>query len=207
MSGGIPFMDILIFAIIAVFLGLRLRSVLGKRSGFEQDFNNQDSTDQQEPMTSAGDHRPADGSGIDAVKNADASFDAEDFLGGAREAYSMILSAFAEGDTDTLKPLLGYEMQASFAEAIRQRDKAGETLSITLAEMENAEIADAEVKDGIVSLTVVFTSRQIRVLKAEDGSILDGDTETEETLTDRWVFERDISSRDPNWLLVETETE
>ena len=207
MTGGIPFLDILIFAIIAIFLGLRLHSALGKRTGFEQDTSGE-----QERMTAAPEpalaaEAPApDGTGVDAVRKADPGFDEKVFLDGAAAAYGMILEAFAKGDTGALKPLLGYEMAGSFTDAIKERQKAGEKLTIELVELESAEISEARLVEGLAIVAVDYRSRQKKVLHGEDGGIVEGDPDAEETCLDRWTFERDISSRDPNWLLVETET-
>ena len=207
MTGGLPYVDILIFAIIAVFLGLRLHSVLGKRTGFEQDTTRKaDRVAASAEPASETEALPKDGSGIDAVGKADPGFDAGEFTKGASAAYGMILEAFAKEDTEALKPLLGYEMIGSFTEAILERQKAGEKLTIELVELENTEITDARVVEGLAIITVEFRSRQKKLLHAEDGSVLEGDPNTEETFIDRWTFERDVSSRDPNWLLVETET-
>ena len=208
MPGGIPLIDILIFAIIAIFLGLRLRSVLGKRTGFEQDFSReQQNQEAADPSSLA----PAEvttltGDGVSAVMSADPSFSEKEFVKGASAAYGMILNAFAEGDLETLKTLLGYEMNISFADAVRERQKADETLAIDLQSIDRAVISSAKLRDGVASLVVEFTSRQQRLLKSSDGSVIDGDAETVEIFIDLWTFERDISSTDPTWLLVETET-
>ena len=207
MSGGIPYVDILIFAIIAVFLGLRLHSVLGKRTGFEQDTSPKKGQPAagSEPAPAA-EAAPKDGTGVAAIAKADPGFTKKDFVEGASAAYGVILEAFANEDVDALKPLLGYEMISSFTEAIHDRQKAGEKLTIELVELENAEITEARLVEGLAIVTVEYRSRQKRLLHAEDGSVLEGDPKAEETCLDRWTFERDVSSRDPNWLLVETET-
>ena len=207
MSGGIPYIDILIFAIIAIFLGLRLHSVLGKRTGFEQENpRDQDMVAAVTEGSSKVQTIPLNGTGIDAIMKADPSFSDVEFVNGASSAYGMILESFAGEDIEALKPLLGYEMNSSFAEAIRERQKAGETLSITLVDLEKAEISNGRLVDGLAMISVDFQSSQKRLLRAEDGSVLDGGGDEAETFRDRWTFERDISSRDPNWLLVETET-
>ena len=207
MSGGIPYVDILIFAIIAVFLGLRLHSVLGKRTGFEQDA----SLEKEQPAAASkaapvAEAAPKDGTGVAAIAKADPGFSEKGFVEGAAAAYGMILESFAKEDIDALKPLLGYEMIGSFTEAVHERQKAGEKLTIELVELESAEIAEARLVEGLAIVTVEYRSRQRRLLHAEDGSVLEGDPKAEETCLDRWTFERDVSSRDPNWLLVETET-
>lgn len=207
MSGGIPYIDILIFAVIAIFLGLRLNSVLGKRTGFEDN-----SPRDQEMVTALSEKRPVDdssimnGSGIDALQKADPSFGEKDFIGGASAAYEMILGHFASGDMDSLRPLLSYEMNSSFSEAIRERQKAGEELSIELVKLETAQITGVQLVEGLATVSVEFKSQQKRMLKNDEGQLIDGDPETVETFIDRWSFERDVSSRDPNWLLVETES-
>ena len=207
MSGGIPYIDILIFAIIAIFLGLRLHSVLGKRTGFEQENpRDQDMVAAVTEGSSKVQTIPLNGTSIDAIMKADPSFSDVEFVNGASSAYGMILESFAGEDIEALKPLLGYEMNSSFAEAIRERQKAGETLSITLVDLEKAEISNARLVDGLAMISVAFQSSQKRLLRAEAGSVLDGGGDEAETFRDRWTFERDISSRDPNWLLVETET-
>jgi predicted lipid-binding transport protein (Tim44 family) len=208
MPAGIPLIDILIFAIIAIFLGLRLRSVLGKRTGFEQDFSRQhgfDETDSDDQLTPA-EVTTLNGDGVSALMSADPNFDENTFVEGARAAYGMILKAFADGDLVTLKPLLGYEMNIGFADAIRDRLKADEVLTIDLKSIDRAEVKSAKLRDGVAAITVEFASQQQRLLKAADGSVLDGDAETVESFVDLWTFERDISSTDPTWLLVETET-
>ena len=207
MSGGIPFVDILIFAVIAIFLGVRLHSVLGKRTGFEQDTARQAGQPKAAPDTDQKTEAlPRNGKGVKAIKKADSGFDEKGFVEGASAAYGMILEAFAKEDIDALKPLLGYEMLGSFTEAIHERQKAGEQLEIDLVELESAAISDARLVEGLAIVTMEYRSRQKRAMRGEDGKVVDGDPETEETFRDLWTFERDVSSPDPNWLLVETET-
>ena len=207
MSGGIPFVDILIFAIIAIFLGFRLRSILGKRTGFEQpaasptDFKPDFSDKMQRPI----DDMPVDGENISAIMGADPSFSEAGFIKGASAAYGIILQAFADDDMDALKRLLGYEINTVFADSIRDRLKAGEKLSIDLKSLDKVSIKSASLREGVASITVEFLSRQLRVLKSESGDILDGDIDKIEAFNDLWTFERDISSTDPTWLLVDTE--
>jgi predicted lipid-binding transport protein (Tim44 family) len=208
MQGGIPYIDILIFAIIAIFLGLRLRSVLGKRTGFEQEYTRDPEAlnaikGQAEAEQSSSD---IDGDDVAALVAADPSFDEKAFTKGARSAYEIVLKAFADGDIETLKPLLGYEMNASFSDAIRERSRVGEVLSIDLISLDRAIVTAAKLRDGLASVIVEFTSQQKRLLKDEDGKLLDGADDETETFIDLWTFERDISSQDPTWLLVETES-
>lgn len=202
-----PYVDILIFAILAVFLIFRLRSVLGRRDGFDenpQERANKASFQAQE--TVAEDHHLSSGEGVEAIVNADPYFSQQSFLQGAENAYQMILEKFASGDMDQLKPLLGYDMAASFSEAIHDRRKAGEELSITLVELSRVDLLRAWVSEGVASIVVEYHSTQIRVLRDETGAILDGESEEPETFVDQWTFERDVSTDNPNWLLTETQT-
>lgn len=205
MSGSIPYVDILIFAIIAIFLGLRLRSVLGKRTGFEQEQSRDQEMVDAISSPAMEKQSPANGQGIGAIKKADHSFSEKEFVKGAGMAYGMILEAFAAGDTEQLKPLLGYEMMNSFADAIKERMTSGENLSIELTSLDHSRIHEARLVEGLAVITVEFKSQQKRLLKNEAGEIIDGDEDQVETFIDLWTFERDTSSRDPNWLLVETE--
>jgi predicted lipid-binding transport protein (Tim44 family) len=207
MFDELPF-DILALVALAIFLGLKLRSVLGKRMGFEQEYTRDPEAVEKmsRPEIKPDIATTLNGEGIKAVQMADPHFSEGDFVRGASAAYEMILSAFAEGDISTLKPLLGYEMNAGFADAIRQRQKAGEVLSIEIKSMDQAEVVEAKLIDGVAAITVEFRSQQQRLLKNEAGELLDGDTDQVETFIDRWTFERDMSSSDPNWLLAETET-
>ena len=205
---SIPYIDILIFAIIAIFLGLRLRSVLGKRDGFEEDVSrDQDMVDAISTPKKAEQASRANGEGIGAIQQADPSFSEPDFVKGASQAFAMILEAFANDDIETLKPLLGYEMTSSFSEAIRERQKAGESLTIELVSLEGVRLHAARLVEGLATISVEFRSQQKRLLWDENGTIIDGDPDQIETFIDLWTFERDISSRDPNWLLVETENQ
>ncbi len=201
-----PYVDILIFAVLAVFLIFRLRSILGRRDGFEEDpnkkaaaaFKSQTKTDMNNELPS--------GEGIDAIVAADSGFSKQAFLDGAEQVYEMILTAFARGNMEELRPFLGYEMAGSFSDAINERRKAGEELSITLTDLSRVDIREAGVKEGIASITVEYQSTQIRVLKDENGTIIDGDSNDPETFVDQWTFERDVTSANPNWLLIETQT-
>ena len=201
-----PYVDILIFAILAVFLIFRLRSVLGRRDGFNEKPQDRDSTavfQKREPISD--NQNLSSGEGVEAIVKADPYFSQQSFMQGAENAYSMILDNFARGDMDQLKPLLGYDMASSFSDAIRDRRKAGEELSITLVEISRVDLLRAWVSEGVASIVVEYHSTQIRVLRDEAGNILDGESEEPETFVDQWTFERDVTTDNPNWLLTETQ--
>jgi predicted lipid-binding transport protein (Tim44 family) len=211
--------DIVLFAMVALFLILRLRSVLGRRTGNEQ---RRDSfapragaaTDKivtlpprpampQPPQSRA----PAsDGvaGGLTRIRAADAAFDPEHFLEGARVAFEMIVTAFAEGDKARLRPLLSDEVFNRFAAAIDEREAAKEMLETRVLRLKNAEIVGAGLSGRTAQVTIELVSEQINVLRAHDGSVVDGHPEQPIEKTDFWTFARDTRSNDPNWALVAT---
>ena len=205
----VPFIDIIIFAVIAVLLVLRLRSVLGQRTGYDE----QPQRDSRFDANSAdvisiipGAVPTSPRAGMAALKKADRQFSEKQFLTGAAAAFEMILSAYADGDIAKLKRLLSYDLLQSFTQSIQQRASDGESLAITLDELRDAKIVDAKVFDNVASVTVEFQSTQTRMLTdSDDNSIEDEDTGTRD-LIDIWTFERDLTLDDPNWKLAETET-
>ena len=215
-----PFVDILIFAAIALFLVFRLRSILGSRDGFEQPNQprqhenepQQEQTGQDEnviemPFAKQAPAMRASGSGISALKRLDPSFDEDQFLQGAASAFPMILNAYADGDLAQLRRLLGYELLDEFGEAIRQRQAEGDSLTLKLDDLKDVQLMDAEIADGIASVTVSFTSVQTRELVNKTGQPIEDESISGEEMIDIWVFERDIEDKNPNWKLVETRSE
>jgi len=206
----LPFVDILIFAVIAVLLVLRLRSVLGQKTGHEDPNRGQEATNQFErqpvqlhPTTM----KANDGHGIDALKQADRTFSEEQFLEGARAAFGMILTAYAEGDLAQLKRLLSYDLLQSFTQSIQQRASDKEALTIKLEEIKQASILNAQVFDNVASITVDFHSVQTRTITDEDGNVIEDEDTGKQELVDIWTFERDLTLSDPNWKLAETESQ
>lgn len=234
MSDGFAYIDILFFAMAAAFVALRLRSVLGKRTGSER----QRGTPMQPPAPSQNGPKPApdnvvpipdratvdrapppmpiddraiaqDGDaglkeGITAIRLADPNFDLDMFLAGARAAFTMVVEAFAQGDKSGLKPLLAPTVYQSFAQAIDERAAAGQVMQTELISIRSAEVAAAELRDSFARVTVRFRSEQINCIKNGDGLVLEGDPTAVEQVVDLWTFERDVRSGDPNWALAET---
>jgi predicted lipid-binding transport protein (Tim44 family) len=218
---GFPFLDIVFFAMLAIFLGLRLRSVLGRRTGTEK--RQPDPFKPQEPAAPADDNvirlperdRKALAQlagesdtplarGLQQIHGADPTFDEAGFVGGARAAFEMIVTAFAKGDLDQLRPLLADEVFANFKAAIDARKANGEVLETNLIGITSAELIDADVIGTTAKVTVRFVSEQANVTKSADGKVVDGDANQIVTITDLWSFARDLTSGDPNWALVET---
>lgn len=225
MSEGFAYIDILFFAMVAAFIALRLRSVLGRRTGHERRRTESWSTARANgrsdnvvtlPDRSAGaaetDRAIADlddsqvKTGLTQIRLADHGFDLKGFLEGARQAFEMIVEAYAAGNKEALAPLLADDVLAGFNGAIDDRLAAGQTLETQLIGIQNAEVVDAAMHDSRARVTVKFTSEQVNVVRDGDGRIVDGDPSIAEEVVDIWTFERDTQSDDPNWLLVETRT-
>ena len=205
-----PFVDILIFAVIAIFLVMRLRNILGSRDGFEQKQDNRPI----QPVNQAESAREKkvvplrpsqlDGTGLEAVRRADPNFSDDTFMQGAASAFGMVLSAFADSDVTQLRRLLSFELYEEFSESIRLRNKNGDELGIEIISIDDVQLTDGQVVDDIASVTVTFVSTQTRTLTDRDGVVLEEDSMDSTELTDIWVFERDTQLDDPNWKLVET---
>lgn len=212
-GANLPFIDILIFAVIAVLLVLRLRSVLGQRTGYEEphDKNTKESFADKPnapiPFPKGADKSAKiSGSGLDILRRADRQFNENEFILGATAAFNMILTAFAEGDQAQLKRLLNYELLQSFSRTIHDRTAAKETLEITVNDIREVSILNVEIADSVASITVHFHTTQTRIARDEHGDIMDdSDTEPREFI-DIWTFERDLTLDDPNWKLAETES-
>ncbi len=217
MSNGFPFIDIIFFACVALFIAFRLRSVLGRRTGHEQ---------RPEPPSVAGPSHenvvplpgrdePADVAfshitdiglreGLTAIRRADPSFELEGFLAGARHAFELIVDAFARGDTETLEPLLAGDVYGGFAQAIEQRRAADETLETDVVAIKAVDVVDARMEGARALLSVRFVSDQVNVTRDGSGAVVDGDPDQLAEIIDVWTFGRDTESRDPNWELVST---
>tara|TARA_B100000575_G_scaffold58604_1_gene44318 strand:+ start:100 stop:735 length:636 start_codon:yes stop_codon:yes gene_type:complete len=207
----VPFIDILIFAVIAVLLVLRLRSVLGQKTGYENPLNGKDSAEKFDQKTSPMHNElkvaANDGHGIDALQRADPSFNEAQFLGGAKAAFKMILAAYAEGDLAQLKRLLSYDLLQSFTQSIQQRVSDSESLSIKIESISDVRILNAQVSDNVASVKVNFQSAQTRTIIDSDGNVIEDEGDGKLELIDIWTFERDLTLSDPNWKLAETESQ
>jgi predicted lipid-binding transport protein (Tim44 family) len=144
-------------------------------------------------------------SGLDAIAKVDRDFDARHFLTGARSAYEMIVTAFAEGDRRALRNLLARDVFDGFAAAIADRESRGETMESRFVSIDKAEIIGAEVKGKSTQITIRFVSQLISVTRNKAGEPIEGSAERVTDVTDIWTFARDIGSRDPNWKLIATE--
>lgn len=231
----------LLFLVLAVVIFIRLRNVLGRRTGNErQPFDPYSAPDQKRPgapktnepvvalprgrsaplgdasvpsvediEARLGSHAPKNSplaQSLTALMRADPSFDPGPFLDGAKTAYEMIVMSFAEGDEAVLKQLLGADVFEGFELAIRERETRGEKVESNLVGIDRADIIEAEVKNCTAYVTVKFVSELISVTRDADGEVVEGDPKKVREVTDIWTFAREVTSKNPNWKLVATET-
>lgn len=224
----------IIFLALAVFIFLRLRSVLGQRTGRERPpydpFSARDAvrnapSDKVVALPRNADTfaKPAESSekadswkdisppgspaaeGLQAIVAQDKSFDPQHFLTGARAAYEMIVTAFADGDRRTLKNLLSKEVYDGFETAIREREAQGRRTETRFVSIDTCEIIGAELRGKTAQITLRFVSQLISVTRDRTDKVVDGNPDKVTEVTDVWTFARDVFSRDPNWKLVATE--
>lgn len=210
--------EIVLLALVALFVGLRLYAVLGRRTGHEQQPVTRPETVapvDPAPAVAEGsaDRRDAGGlnfetgaaPGIRAITAADPTFDVARFLDGAQAAYRMILEAFWKGDESELDALVGDDVRASFSEAIAARKAAGHVLDNRLVRIDRAVIEEATLDGRVASLTVRFDADIAAVTRSDNGEVVAGSLTDAIDTHELWTFRRDLASNDPNWLLVETE--
>lgn len=147
--------------------------------------------------------------GLLAIQEIDRDFDPENFLTGARAAYEIIVTAFAEGSRKVLRDLLSKDVMEEFSAAIAARESRGERIEQSFVGIDKADILEAEVNKGIASITVRFASQLITATRDKAGNVIAGDPNVIAHVTDIWTFSRDISTararQDPNWRLIATQ--
>ena len=143
--------------------------------------------------------------GLRDISERDRTFDPGHFLNGAKVAYEMIVSAFADGDKSQLKGLLEPDVYDGFLSAIKDRESRGERVESTFVGIESAKLTDAELEGSTVRLSVRFVSELITATRDKAGEVIDGNPESAQTVRDVWTFSRDLKNRDPNWKLAATE--
>jgi len=225
----------IILLALAVFIFVRLRSVLGQRTGRERPpydpYSAPDPVrnaandkviplpprtaeaakpviEAKEPVDRYAGIAPAGSAvarGLDAIAAVDKSFDAKHFITGARSAYEMIVTAYAEGDRRALRDLLAREVFDGFDAVIREREGRGETAETRFVSIDVAEITAAELRGKTAQITLRFVSQLVSATRDRSGNVIDGSADKVTSVTDVWTFARDATSRDPNWKLVATE--
>ena len=219
--GDYGFIDIVLFAMIAAFLILRLRSVLGKHRNSGEGKSNlglhtltqTQKTDQPiaeaeskdeskiEP-TKTEDH--ASGPDLVEIQGAIPGFEKGEFLAGVRAAFEIIVNSFSSGDRDALGGLLSEEVFNNFSSVITDREKQGHVSESSLIRIIDTVLLEANISDGSAFLTVKILSEQINATKGDTGEVVDGNPDLVMEVADIWTFSKEIESPDPNWRLVAT---
>lgn len=211
MQGSFPF-DLILFGMVAAFLVLRLRSVLGKRQGFERPPAEQRTAGA--PLSREAPRAPANSGpaltgaaaqSVSRIRAVDPDFDPGSFLAGAEGAFRMIVSAFASGDRPTLRGLLNDETYAGFEQAITARENAGESQRSEIRAVNGLSVDAADLRGTVADVTVRFVTDQVNLTMARGGEVVTGSDAITE-LTDLWTFRRDLSDKDPTWRLVASQS-
>lgn len=219
--------DILIFAVVALFLVLRLRAALGTRNEGETPLQNPFAGLEEKPKVEiipppSRPHPPADipsavidvdadkegqvKEGLAEIAARDAQFNVTDFMGGARYAFEMIVKSYNDGDRGTLKSLLSPKLCADFEAGIEAREKRGLKPDVSIRRIVDARIVKAHLGGVMAYVTVSYKVDQTSVTRNVSGAVVEGDAERVMQVNDIWTFSRDIRSVDPNWTLIETRT-
>ena len=198
MNYSFEYIDIILLAMIAGFIFLRLRGILGKRTGFEGKAPKQFDRILKEAVTKQ-------------PQKINETFDENDqkeFLKGAKIAYETIITDFSDNDNKitTSKPLLNNEIYNQFNEALKERNARGHHAEITFIGINSATIKEHKKLGKILNVTVEFIAEVITCIKDKDKKIISGDSEKIKKIYDTWVFSRDTTSVNPNWQLVNTLT-
>jgi predicted lipid-binding transport protein (Tim44 family) len=206
-------LDIILLALVAGFILLRLRSVLGRRTGHERppaapaerSVPAADNVTQFPPRDGVPAARGSAAAGIARIKLADSGFDENEFAGGAKAAYEMVVTAFAQGDMETLRQMVAPDVTTGFAQAIAERNRAKRKQETRVERIRSAEIVEADLRGNMAEVTVKLTSDLINVVRDDEGKVVEGNPNASEEVIDVWTFSRDTRSGDPNWTLIATD--
>lgn len=223
MGQGFQFFDLIFLGMIAVFILLRLRNVLGTRTGHEKPPEDLRAghtgplSGQKEGAVIALPRRGGPNGtaplsqaeirlrqSLTEIALADPQFDADDFADGARQAYEMIIIGFAQGDRDLLRGMVGEDVFANFDAAITAREAAGQTMETRLAAIKDAHITHASLRGKMAEVTVKFTADLISCVNNAAGDLVQGHPTLPQQVSELWTFARDTASKDPNWTLIAT---
>lgn len=212
-SGGFP-VDLVLFGMIAAFLVLRLRSILGRRQGFERAEAPprpavrtaegpviEGVAEKPVPARPLPDPASPAGQALARMQRVDRNFSGARFLDGAEQAFRMIVGAFAAGQRDALRPLLSPDTFRAFDAAITARETNGETQRTEVRAIQSATIEAADLRGNVADIAVRFVTDQLNLTLGKDGAVLHG-TDAVTEIADLWTFERDLGSADPTWRLV-----
>jgi predicted lipid-binding transport protein (Tim44 family) len=208
MQNNLPYIDILIFGIIAVFLIYRLKNILGTKTGFEKSNINEKTQDKQfnNVVSLKSAKNDLNNKELNDILNVDPNFNINDFLSGSKNFFKMVLESFVSGNLENIKNFTKPSVLKSFKTAIDERNSDQETLIIDLKSIKENKITKAKITKSSIKLNVIFETFQVRALLDKNDKIIDGDNENEILVKDEWVFEKKVNDNNPNWTLVETKS-
>lgn len=208
MQNSFPYIDILIFGVIAIFLIFRLKNILGTKTGFEETDIAQKAQEKQYtniiPLKSNQDNAVI--SELNKILKANPDFNIEEFLSGSKTFFEMVLNSFVSGNLDSIKDYTKLSVLKSFKAAIDERNKEQEKLIIELKSIKKNKIIKSTINRSSIKINVEFESFQVRALIDKNNEIIDGDNEKEILVKDEWVFEKKINDDNPDWTLIETKS-
>ena len=223
---NIPYIDILILAMIAVFIINRLRNTLGKKTGNEHDIASKFSRDKSNVKESSPDktikndirdnekyesseifhENPSIDKELKKIHAVDSKFTADDFLDGAKKAFEFIIKKYSDENIGPLKNLLSGGIFKMFESQIKIRAKKKENLDVNIIGIKEATITEAILGKGhVASIKVKFSSEQVQVVKNDKGKVIDGDNNQILSIVENWLFSKNLKSNNPNWVLEKIE--
>lgn len=208
MQNSFPYIDILIFGVIAIFLIFRLKNILGTKTGFEETDIGQKTQKKQftnvVPLKSNKDDVVI--SELNKILKVDPDFNIKEFLSGSKTFFEMVLNSFVSGNLDNIKNYTKPSVLKSFKAAIDDRNKEQERLIIELKSIKKNKIIKSTINKSSIKINVEFESFQVRALIDKNDEIIDGDKEKDILVKDEWVFEKKINDNNPDWTLIETKS-
>ena len=222
---NVPYIDILILAMIAIFIINRLRNTLGKKTGNEHDLADKfsrgksdlkESTPDKVSKTSFDDTKkrnlkqvfhenPGISNELSKIHKIDPSFTVDEFIGGAKKAFEFIINKYSDENIKPLKKLLSADIFKMFDKQINSRAKKNENLDVSIIGIKEAKIEDVSLKSNVASIKVRFSSEQVQVVKNDKGKIISGDGNQILSIAESWFFSKDLKRNDPNWVLERIE--
>ena len=207
MQNGFPYLDILIFGVIAIFLIFRLKNILGTKTDFEDNgLKEKKQPKQYSNIVSLKTNKNNSNEEIDKIIKVDSDFDVANFLNGSKTFFEMVLKSFVSGNLDNVKDFIKPSVLKSFKGAIDERNKENETLILDLISVEKNKIVSSVITKSSIKINVVFETLQITALMDKNEKIIDGDTDKKILVKDEWIFEKKIKDQNPNWTLIETKS-
>jgi len=221
-----PYFDILILAMIAVFIINRLRNVLGKKTGNENDIvekftqrkssfkesdpdetSNKKLKNKEDSLENKVFHSDNSiNNSIKQILKVDPNFDIESFYNGAKRAFEFILTEYSKNNIKSLDKIISKNIKFAFDEQIKQRQKRSENLEITVISVKEPILQDVSIKNKSIAVAKIhFDSEQVQITKNKDGDIIEGDPNQILSIKENWTFSKNLKTADPNWTLEKIE--